>query len=146
MTGARAGGRGPLFVVFATAAWALSSGCAVFTDLSSEPYHLADAGAAEGGACAGDGGCSGADFVCLSAGECPAGNVCCLTATSLTAAGTTCVAPSSCGQPDSLSFQLCQATTECPNGKSCTTQTCTLSGPSFALKACTVIPILCTQQ
>jgi hypothetical protein len=145
LSGARAGRRGPRFVAFATAAWALSSGCAVFTDLSSEPYHLADAGATEGGACAGDGGCSGAEIQCFSTGDCPtAGNVCCLTATSPNAPGTACVAPSAC--QGSLSFQLCKSTTECPTRDSCTSQTCTLNGTSFALKACTQIPFVCTPQ
>jgi hypothetical protein len=144
LTRARACGRGPRFAVFAAAAWAFSSGCAVFTDLSSEPYHLADAGAAKGGACAGDGGCAGADIACLSTANCQTGTVCCLTASSLNAAGTACVAPSAC--QGSLSFQLCQATPECPTGDSCTSQTCTLSGTSFALQACTLIPILCQPQ
>jgi hypothetical protein len=144
LTGARASGRGPLIALFATAAWALSSGCALFTDLSSEPYHLPEGGAGEGGACTGDGGCSGADIECLSAGECQTGNVCCLTASSFTSAGTACVAPSACH--GNVSFQLCQATTECPSGDSCMTQKCTLSGTSFALQACTQIPILCEPQ
>jgi hypothetical protein len=134
-------GSGALTLLLAAAAWSLT-GCALVQDLSSNPYHLAEGGAGEGG-CTGDAGCpllAALSEACLSAANCAAGQVCCLMPTTLSSGSTSCEQPSACSSPGSLSFQLCASTGECPSGDGCTAQQCTFGEVSVMVHACTTIP------
>jgi hypothetical protein len=125
---------------------ALSSGCALFTDLDTRGYQEIDAGVGEGGgpACVGDANCAAvSSFGCTSAANCqsPSGQVCCLTpkSASLAAVDIACVPATSCG-PQNLSVQLCASSTECGNGGTCVKQQCDLGSSVTTLSACELVP------
>jgi hypothetical protein len=128
--------------LFATAAWALPAGCALFMDLNSDPYRQAEAGAGEGGTCTGDAGCTILAIDCST--ECPSGQACCVTINSSTSYRAACEAPAACSAAGALSVELCAATGECEDGDSCIAQTCPFTGPAI-VRACSLIP-MCTAQ
>jgi hypothetical protein len=125
-----------LVLLLAAAGWALSSGCALFEDLSSDPYRLVEAGPGKG--CSGDGGCTSVTIACTP--NCSIGLVCCISPGLDSSVSGACVAPSACSTESS--FQLCESADECEGG-SCITQTCTFNG-TLEVRACTTIPFFCS--
>ena len=130
----RPGARTPV-VLLAAASWSLATGCALFQDLSSDPYRPLDAGV-NGAQCTGDGGCASLLLTCTG---CSTGRGCCLTLTPAGAASAACVAPSACASQGSFSFEFCENVDECEGG-SCLEQTCSFGSTSFVVHACTKIP------
>jgi hypothetical protein len=132
-------------LLLSAGAWSLSTSCALFTDLNSDPYRLADAGAA-GGQCAADAGADASCPLVFSAGcmaACSSTQVCCVTATGASALNGMCMDPSACSSQAAPSAALCTAggpSDQCPPGGSCIAQTCTFGGASFSVHACSLIP------
>jgi hypothetical protein len=117
----------------------LVASCALFQDLDSSPYHLADAGS-EGGACVADSGKTSLAIGCDP--PCSGGDFCCVTPAGTGMPTTACMPAAQCGS-ESLSVALCNGC-ECPSGTTCTTQTCSFTGP-VPVNACGMIPT-CTAQ
>ncbi len=124
-------------------ACALSTGCALFADLNSDPYSLVDAGAG-GGQCGADASTDASCPLVFSAGacaaSCPSTQVCCASATSTGTVTGQCLDPSTCAN-QITSTALCSAgSSQCPGGDPCITQTCTFMGLPATVNACMLIP------
>jgi hypothetical protein len=127
------------FLLFATAL-AFSAGCALFQNLDSGPYRLADAGS-DAGACGADGACDIGSTACQSSADCSPGQVCCASLNPQTGATVSCVdGVAACTGMGSLAVQLCAMAAECGNGGPCKTQTCAFGGASISLAACSPVP------
>jgi hypothetical protein len=123
-------------------ALAFPAGCALFQDLDSAPYSLAEAGV-EGGACAPDAAadCAPVPALCQSAADCTPGQVCCAALAPQSGATVSCVAnAAACTSMGNLAVQLCATAAECGNGGPCTTQSCSSAGKTVSLAACSTIP------
>lgn len=134
--GAAAAARRALAVLLAIVPCTLPSGCALFTDLSSDPYRPAEAGPGEGGSCTADAGCTYSEIVC--SGPCPGGQVCCLSASATGVPSVGCTDQTACGGQGTLSYQLCTGAADCP-GASCIRQMCSFAGTTIVESACSMI-------
>jgi hypothetical protein len=112
------------------------TGCALFTDLDTDPYTLASDGGRSGEASACDSGsCPNLVFDCRSSGDCQDGGVCCLTPVSTSSAAFACQATACTTLP---AVQLCATDAEC-SGTSCTRQGCSVNGLVVEVGACGVL-------
>jgi hypothetical protein len=132
-------------VAFVVATAGSTTACALFTDLSTRDYTLADASSdASNNAfavlCEG-GGCPTLAVACLSAADCDGGS-CCLKAVGTTSAALSC--ETECPSP--LALQLCAKDSECGSGVTCVTQSCSVNGLVVEnIGACGTIPTCVAQ-
>lgn len=70
------------------------------------------------------GTCAGPQRECDEAADCAGGNVCCIPPNQAVTLAYFATCAKSCGLNDPLSYQLCNADSECENGKPCIGQSC----------------------
>jgi hypothetical protein len=130
------------FLLFATAL-AFSAGCALFQNLDSGPYRLADAGS-DAAACGVDGACDIGSTACQSTDDCGPGQACCASLNPQSGFTVMCVdSVGACTGMGRDAVQLCAKAAEC-GGSPCMMQTCTFNGASISISACSSVPF-CVQ-